>query len=452
MTYPRSLSLAALLVGGACTPDECPALNASSDPADRLLAALSFPSSNASRTCAPLPSAGDAPPLVGGGDGAMVVTPGKTLALSAQWKDSRVAAINLNFGGDAFVRLPNPAPTLTGGSVGFQAVLDRSACDDLSAICHSLRCCMQAVTPSGTLSAPMAMQIVLDCTGGVGCPPPYNNPSRNCGPGVTSTSDLGPGRPDLALTGCDPACTGSTPFCNDAHHCVACLVDADCPDGRTCQALGSAAAVCVDACHTDAQCQQRRDGSDRCCSGACVNSGSDAGNCGVCGQACAFPHAAGVCAAGQCSAGVCDVGWADCNQMGTDGCETNLAIDPQSCTACGRVCSAPHAVAGCANGCYLEGCEPGFGDCDGEASNGCETSTAVDVNNCGLCGHVCKLPHATAGCNGACVVAACEPGFGDCDGVPANGCETGLLADNKNCGACGSVCNYPMACRSGACL
>jgi len=308
---------------------------------------------------------------------------------------------------------------------------------------------MQVVTPSGTLSAPLAMQIVLDCTGGVGCPPPYNTPSKNCTSGPPT--DLGAGLPDLTVTSCSPACTGATPFCNKAYQCVACRVNADCPNGLRCKTLGNTA-VCVDACLTDAECQRRGDGTSRCCAGACVNPDKDPQNCGACGLACASPHAAAVCSAGQCGVGACDPDWADCNQQGADGCETNVAIDPQSCTACGRVCSAPHAISGCASACYVRACQAGFGDCDGEVKNGCETRTAFDVNNCSGCGYVCpQLPHATSGCNDVCVIVACDPGFDDCDGSIFNGCESRLVDDRNNCSACGNACADNQTCKGGVC-
>jgi hypothetical protein len=49
----------------------------------------------------------------------------------------------------------------------------------------------------------------------------------------------------------------------------------------------------------------------------------------------------------------------------------------------------------------------------------------------------------------------CEPGTGDCDGDPANGCEANLESDVQNCGGCGLVCMLPpdatIACVEGAC-
>jgi hypothetical protein len=70
-------------------------------------------------------------------------------------------------------------------------------------------------------------------------------------------------------------------------------------------------------------------------------------------------------------------------------------------------------------------CNAGFSDCDGIEANGCETNINTSVNNCGQCGDPCVLPNANAACvAGQCTIAACLPGFFDCDGNAGNGCET----------------------------
>jgi hypothetical protein len=46
----------------------------------------------------------------------------------------------------------------------------------------------------------------------------------------------------------------------------------------------------------------------------------------------------------------------------------------------------------------------------------------------------------------------CAAGRGDCDGMPANGCEVNLSSDDNNCGMCGIVCVAPdNDCRSYVC-
>jgi hypothetical protein len=93
----------------------------------------------------------------------------------------------------------------------------------------------------------------------------------------------------------------------------------------------------------------------------------------------------------------------------------------------------------------------------------------------------CSLPNATATCaGGACAVAACNAGFGDCDLSPADGCEAGLavwqstspaslwagttnpdrdlvsgfqrVAAITNCGGCGVTCDDGIPCTTDLCV
>jgi hypothetical protein len=78
-----------------------------------------------------------------------------------------------------------------------------------------------------------------------------------------------------------------------------------------------------------------------------------------------------------------------------------------------------------------ESCDPGYDNCIPDDPNdpntaGCETDTGHSVNNCGSCNHPCA-PQANAfpGCSqGACMIQGCEPGYADCDGHYDTGCET----------------------------
>jgi hypothetical protein len=71
------------------------------------------------------------------------------------------------------------------------------------------------------------------------------------------------------------------------------------------------------------------------------------------------------------------------------------------------------------------------------------------------CGPVSCLPCPAAPANavpicgaGATCGSACAPGFADCDGDPSNGCEKDVSADDANCGACGHAC---AGCAGGLC-
>jgi hypothetical protein len=264
----------------------------------------------------------------------------------------------------------------------------------------------------------------------------------------------GGGGPDAA-GGCMPACGGGTPYCNSSQHCVACITDGNCPAGNLCKVVSPLVSSCVPGCNDDNGCRgMNGKPSLMCCTNRCADTDSDLGNCGACGNVCNATHAAATCSGGKCALGQCNSGWGDCNNDPKDGCETNLHLDNANCTMCGMGCALDHAVAACSDGCYITACNFGWDDCNQNTDDGCETSVLSDPGNCGACGNPCNgLPNAAANCTaGNCVLGKCNPGFADCNGDPTDGCEVNLQADGKNCNGCGNVCpmNTP-ACANGQC-
>ncbi|MEI8259332.1 MAG: fibrinogen-like YCDxxxxGGGW domain-containing protein [Deltaproteobacteria bacterium] len=214
-----------------------------------------------------------------------------------------------------------------------------------------------------------------------------------------------------------------------------------CGGGQVC-----AAGVCTTACGA---------GTVNC-AGDCVNTVVDPSNCGGCGRACSLPNVGvSACAASRCMVGGCSAGFADCNGTASDGCEVHVrGTDASNCGACGTACEFANASASCAAGaCVLGACAAGFGDCDGVAANGCETNLGTSATSCGTCAHACSAPaSATAACvAGSCGLGACSAGFGDCDGNATNGCEVDVGASSTNCGRCGMVCASGLTCLLGVC-
>ncbi|MBI2392086.1 MAG: hypothetical protein HYV09_21015 [Deltaproteobacteria bacterium] len=307
-------------------------------------------------------------------------------------------------------------------------------------------------------------------------PPPFdecgpgtfcNDTTYTCETGCKTTADCKPGGGDAGADGgadaADDAAetgaaeTGVSLVCDSIkHRCVGCVADPDCPSGFLCDRPSG---TCVPGCTTTHPCPTDKD----CCSGSCVDTKKDAKHCGACGNSCPTPtNASAGCSAGVCGIGTCNSGYGDCNSSASDGCEVNLLANKDNCGACGTVCALANATAACTAGaCTIATCNGGYDDCDKIASTGCETSLKTE-SNCGVCGKLCTIPNGTGSCStGTCLVSGCSTGYGDCDGLPANGCESNVAGGTPgpgntilNCGTCGTSCavvNGTPICAAGSC-
>ena len=252
-----------------------------------------------------------------------------------------------------------------------------------------------------------------------------------CAPGERACGGRCSGASDPS-TGCGAASCEPCAYPNAMATCVA----GACAPGR-----------CLDGfaeCDLDAR------------NGCEVSTRTDRDHCGACGNRCSLPNAAAGCSDGTCAVGTCNPGYGDCDGSATNGCETGVQGDLAHCGACGQRCAPAHATGRCSAGaCGVAACEAGYADCDGSAANGCEVDVRVDAMSCGRCGARCAPAHATGSCSaGACSVVACDPGYGDCDGDAANGCEVDLRTSAAHCGTCAARCAWPNAagqCRDGVC-
>jgi len=214
--------------------------------------------------------------------------------------------------------------------------------------------------------------------------------------------------------------------------CVECVAMNDCPAGQSCAANVCRAQTCTPGSST---CADGR--TARVCAADGLSTSALA--CGSM-QTCA---GSGMCTDWTCVPGAygCDASGARrvCNATGLD-----YAAAP-----CG---SLAHATARCSAGNCVPSCATSFGDCDGVASNGCEVDLGNDPANCSACGRACSVANGTASCSaGACRVAACNTGWGDCDADPGNGCESDLTVLHAHCGRCDRSCPSAQLCISGTC-
>jgi hypothetical protein len=174
----------------------------------------------------------------------------------------------------------------------------------------------------------------------------------------------------------------------------------------------------------------------------------------ACSPPCSNAHGTTTCDGGICVPS-CAPGFSDCDGNATNGCEANLQADPMHCGSCAGVCLVDSGSAVCMEGtCGMSSCGQGTGDCDQDAGDGCETNLNTATSNCGFCGNVCSYDHATPSCQaGKCQLGACAQGYADCDGTSANGCES-TLDTISNCGTCGHACRSDAgtpSCAGGTC-
>jgi hypothetical protein len=276
--------------------------------------------------------------------------------------------------------------------------------------------------------------------------------------------------PPVPCTECNGVCVDTN---TDTANCGGC--GKACAAGKLCTA-----GACKDNCPS----------GQTACNGKCVDTSSDPANCGMCGTACTTDQ---VCANSSCAL-QCPSPLTMCGASCVD-----LTHDPAHCGDCGTQCAPANTLtAACMSSkCTYDACAVGHSDCDGMRANGCEADTGSDIMNCGGCGVVCRpqnvmkapLPPSDAGTdagivdagapdagppcgiqldggnagpcpplpgtlcsNSVCGYERCQPGYGDCDTLAANGCETSLRSDSKNCGGCGRHCDTGETCEDGFCV
>ncbi len=172
------------------------------------------------------------------------------------------------------------------------------------------------------------------------------------------------------------------------------------------------------------------------------------GHCGACGVSCTNAAGQQSCVPSAASPGfvcqpTCSAGADDCDGDPSNGCETSLQT-VANCGGCGVGCSNANGTTSCGpNALCLPVCQPKsetdqtshFGDCNDNVRDGCETDTRTTLTHCGACDTECTNEHGTTSCvNGLCE-PVCDSSFRDCNNNPIDGCESNPEANNNTCGS-----------------
>lgn len=202
-----------------------------------------------------------------------------------------------------------------------------------------------------------------------------------------------------ACTACDPknvqgaaTCTGSSAgFGCDYASCDPAFLDCDGSRSNGCETSKNNkdnCGACGNKCQMGTPLCANNGGTFSCaascpmgttqCDNACVDITQDASNCGGCGIVCKRVNATAKCAASACSY-TCNAGTKDCS-----GACVAMA-DPKFCLNCSPCPVYANTIATCRDGtrCAYE-CMPGFYDCDGKPSTGCESNK--ECGGLDLCG------------------------------------------------------------------
>jgi hypothetical protein len=296
-----------------------------------------------------------------------------------------------------------------------------------------------------------------DCNAALGCETRLGtlDNCRTCGETCRNTH----GTTSCGTSGCVPTCqvgwgdcdgnknNGCETELNSLTNCGTC--------GRACTTAHGRPSCATGTCEVTS-CDAGWDDCDDAPGNGCERPLNTLANCGGCNVACNLPHASEACVTSgttfTCTLTTCDAGWSDCSSMQA-GCETQLGT-MTDCRSCGDSCTNAHGTTTCngATGCQPT-CDAGFKSCDGNARNGCERNVR-SLTDCGDCDVDCDLANAGESCaTGACTLGTCSGGFGNCDSQASNGCET-PLGTTANCAACGNACSNAHGsnpCTTGAC-
>ena len=180
------------------------------------------------------------------------------------------------------------------------------------------------------------------------------------------------------------------------------------------------------------------------CGAECVDPTISTNHCGSCNIKCpAVENGTEECKASTC-------GFTCKPQFHACAGKCPAKTDPMTCGAACTPCPVPAGgTATCVNDTCGIACTAPSHACGAK----CIGVGAADNDPlaCGALCTVCPVPaNGSATCTGGGCGVACSAGFGNCNGIAADGCEANFANDAANCGMCGKSCGA-QACVAGVC-
>lgn len=348
----------------------------------------------------------------------------------------------------------DPAPIFASPDAGDDA--GSSSSDTLTSYCPSDRCPVGHTTcPNSPFRCDVDLRSDRNNCGECGnvCPPDAMAETYACVEGrctLVCNGKFGYDCDGIPDNGCETPITS-----ND--HCGAC--GQKCPTGKPCIDRGILDIGCgcrgndLHCPGTYPPCVDAQSDDNNC--GACGN---------ICpeGDPSDLPPQTRLgCSEGTCGAIKCRNGFGDCDGFPANGCEASL-FDNANCGVCGNQCPNGMECRISGTGFPMCMCPQGQTYCNqfciGDLCGGYCADLTSDVTSCGACGNQCAYDSDVSNGAEACVygkcTTKCEAGWGECNGNLADGCETNTAADPKNCGGCGKVCDgiAGQACVDGMCM
>lgn len=258
------------------------------------------------------------------------------------------------------------------------------------------------------------------------------------------------------------ACSGGLCSYPTIPGCENCESDNDCEDNNSCTNNTCYLKRCkytliedCESCNYSSQCED----GDICTNDICKDKGCSyvpISNCSVCNSTlqCQDNNSCteDVCTMGRClylPIKGCKICTANSQCEDYNSCTINACIDSKCEFSLVENCTGCRSNSECEdnNTCTINTCTD-YG-CIFSAMTNCSGMECGD-NGCGfICGN-CTNAHGTTSCLAGICKPVCSSGYGNCDGNNINGCETQLGTD-EHCANCTNACGSGKFCSSGIC-